>query len=593
MLVVGALSLMLSACSGGLGAPPTSAALAANQTFTWPYVNASGTFGHNEVLDPSEISSLIDTGTISMLYINLVTFSPTLTVQPDAATSWSVDSTGKVYTFHLRPNLFFSDGKPITAADFAYSIDRALDPNLCPVESANTYNANGLCNQSGASYLSRILGATERNSGAISTMIGSGNDPTKGLDVVDAQTLQIRLQQPVSYFLEALTYSSADVVEKSCVENPAWAGGLWVDHLDQCGTSGPFKLKSYGQNTKMTFVPNSYWEKAFNQQLALQQVIRPVIASEDSEYSNYVAGAFDYTDVPTAQYSFARGQSDFHSVPTLETDYFGLNFHQPPFDNLQVRQAFDLDLNKQLLVDRVENGGAIPTNHIVPQGMPGFNVGLTNPPPDGTQSLTGNQPAALALFKQAQATCPAPGTYGEPDYCPYISASSPQEIDIYTPEESDTNVELAKIAAQQWSSSLGVNVQVKLVTFQPTLVGLVTKPATQNPASIWEIAWIADYPDPQDWLTLQFRTGSIYNSEGISDPKLDALMDAADIERDPVKRMQMYNQAEQSVIDQAAWIPYQQTKQYWRQRSYVHGFGFNSIGLMVDVNWPKVYIAQH
>jgi peptide/nickel transport system substrate-binding protein/oligopeptide transport system substrate-binding protein len=130
---------MLSACSGGLGGQgATSNTLAAKQSFTWPYVSSAGTFGHNEVMDPAEISSLIDTGTISMLYSGLVTFSPTLAVQPDAASNWDVDSTGTVYTFHLRPNLFFSDGKPITAADFAYSIDRALDPNLCPVQAAPT-----------------------------------------------------------------------------------------------------------------------------------------------------------------------------------------------------------------------------------------------------------------------------------------------------------------------------------------------------------------------------------------------------------------------------------------------------------------------
>ncbi len=592
-LALSALALTLSACSSGFGAPSSNATHAANQTFTWPYVTSAGVFGHNEVFDPAEVSSLIDTGSISMIYTNLVTFSPSLTVQPDAALRWDVDSTGTIYTFHLRPNLFFSDGKPITAEDFAYSIDRALDPNLCPVASAKTYNANGLCNQAGPTYLGHIIGAMDRYNGAISTMIANGDDPRKGLNVLDAQTLRIRLDKPVSFFLEALTYSTSDVLEKSFVEDPNYAGGLWVDHLDKGGTSGPFKVQSYGDGTQMTFVPNPYWEKAFGQQLTSEKVMRPAIASVDSEYSNYRSGAFDYTDVPTSQYSFARGQSDFHSVPTLETDYFGLNLHQPPFDNLQVRQAFDLALNKQILVDRVENGGAIPTNHIVPEGMPGFNVGLTNPPPDGTQSLTGNIPAAISLLKQAQANCPAPGTFGAPDYCAYITGDAPQEIDIYTPQESSANVQIAQLAAQEWSSALSLNVKVKLVSFQPTLVGLVTKPATQNPASIWEIAWIADYPDPQDWLSIQFSTGAGYNSEGLSLPNLDTLLKNADVEPDPVKRMQMYNQAEQIVVDQSAWIPYQQAKIYWRQRAYVNGFGFNSIGLMVDINWPNVYIAQH
>ncbi|HZC05560.1 MAG TPA: peptide ABC transporter substrate-binding protein [Ktedonobacterales bacterium] len=589
-LLVGALSLMLSACSGGLGGQGSAATLAANQTFTWPYVTSAGVFGHNEVLDPAEISTLNDAGTISMLFTGLVTFSPTYQVQGDAAQTWDPDPTGTIYTFHLRSNLFFSDGKPITASDFAYSIDRALSPTLCSAASA--YNANGLCYQAGQTYLSHILGAQDRLSGAISTMIGNGDDPKKGLDVLDARTLRIRLDAPISFFLQALTYSTADAVEKSMVDNPQYAGGTWVDHLDQGGASGPFKLKSYGDGTKMTFVPNPYWEKAFGQQLTLTQVIRPAIAKTDAEYANYQAGAFDYTDVPAIQYSFARGQSDFHSVPALETDYFGMNTKVAPFDKLQVRQAFDLALNKQLLVDRVENGGAIPTNHIVPQGMPGFDVGLKNPAPDSTQSLTGNQPAAASLLKQAAASCPAAGTFGAPDYCAYITGSSPQEIDVYAPEEDPTRMRIAELAAQEWSATLGLNIKAKPISFG-ALVGDIIKPATADPLAIWEIAWIADYPDPQDWLTLQFATGAPNNSEGYSDPTLDGILKKADAEQNVTTRMQLYNQAEQLVVNQSLWIPYQQAKIYWRQRDWVRGFGFNPGGLMVDINWPKVYIAKH
>jgi ABC-type transport system substrate-binding protein len=117
-LLLGALSLPLAACNA-IGSPSTNGDLAASQSFTWPYVDAAGTFGHNEVLDPAEITSLKDTGTTSMLYMGLVTYSPTLTVRPDAAQRWDVDPTGTIYTFHLRPNLKFSDGKPITASDFA------------------------------------------------------------------------------------------------------------------------------------------------------------------------------------------------------------------------------------------------------------------------------------------------------------------------------------------------------------------------------------------------------------------------------------------------------------------------------------------
>lgn len=593
--LLGALTLILSACNIGVGGPSTNSAQAANQVFTWPYLDQNGTMGLNEVLDPALNTTLKDAATISMIYTGLVTFTPALGVRGDAATRWEVDKTGTIYTFHLRPNMKFSDGKPLTAADFAYSIDRALDPNLCPVGSANTYAVTGACQAGGnpaQTYLFYILGAQDRFSGAIKTMIATSDDPQRGLDVLDPLTLKIRLSQPVSFFLEALNYSTSYVVEQSFIENPSNAGGNWVKHLDQGGCSGPFEIKSYGDDKVMTLVPNHNWEQAFGQTLTLTQVVRPVISSDEAEYNAYRAGQYDFTDVPPADFAFAHGQADFHTVTSLSTSYFGLNFKLAPFDNLSVRQAFDLALNKQLLVDRVENGGAVPTNHIVPQGMPGFYPGLTNPPPDGTQSLTGNQSAALKLLNQVRATCPAPGAFVVPPDCPYIMGAAPQAIVLWARTDSPTSLQLANLAAQAWNQSLGVNVQVKAVSFDQ-LVNNVITPAAQDPMQMWEIGWIADYPDPQDWLTLQFASGSPYNSSGVNLPALDQLMSKADAEQDPVKRMQMYNQAEQTVVNEVAWIPYQQGKLYWRQREYVRGFGLNGLGMMTDVNWPNVYIAAH
>ena len=278
----------------------------------------------------------------------------------------------------------FSDGSPITAADFAYSLDRALDPNLC-ADSAKTYaSKDAATNTYSCAQMGPRISTTSK-AGVIACQDQSARrSPTAiilntGLNVLDSLTLRIRLTQPVPFFLDGLTYPTGDVVEKSLVENPKYAGGLWVDHLDQAGDSGPWKIKSYGAGSVMTFVPNPYWEQAFGQKLKLTQVVRPVISSVDAEYTSYRAGQYDYTDVSLGDYQFARGQSDFHAVTSLETDYFGLNFKQAPFDNLKVRQALDLALNKQLIVDGATNGGAVPTNHIVPQGMPGFFPGLLTP----------------------------------------------------------------------------------------------------------------------------------------------------------------------------------------------------------------------
>jgi oligopeptide transport system substrate-binding protein len=144
-----------------------------------------------------------------------------------------------------------------------------------------------------------------------------------------------------------------------------------------------------------------------------------------------------------------------------------------------------------------------------------------------------------------------------------------------------------------WAAVLGLNVKAKgSGVDQNTYFGNLGD-APNVPYQAWNVAWIADYPDPQDWLSLQFATGAVDNSEDVHDPQLDALLQAADRDLNQADRMAKYNQAEQDVVNLVGWIPYAQGKAFWRQRLWVRGFGLNSLYTMVDVNWPNVYIVQH
>jgi oligopeptide transport system substrate-binding protein len=599
LALAGLVAVSLAACT------PTGSGqsgLAKDQTFTWPYVNATAVENPQHdvaVLDPAVITNAIDSSNIAMLYSGLVTLnSSTLQVEPDAASSWDVSPDGKTYTFHLRPNLFFSDGTPITADDFAYSINRAIGPYpnasgqdlVCSIDDAQTYALNGNCFALGSIYLGMIQGVLDKlkltpAQAANFSLIGKGN----GLEVVDPRTLIIRITQPAAYFLEALDYPSSYPVEKSLVDK--YPGGTWVDHLNQGGCSGPFMVKSYARGKELQLMPNPYWEHARNKTLTLNEVDRPFLSSQDTEYKNYHAqGLYDYTDVPADQYTFAVGQFDFHQVDSLTTNYIGLNFKVPPFDNEQVRQAFDLALNKQLLIDRVFNGEQVPTNHIVPQGNPGYDPQLTGP--DGTQSVTGNQAKATALLQQAVATCK--GVTPLPDYCPFIDNgvnSSPIKLSAGVNTDSDRKA-VATIATQTWSQVLKLNVSIAAYDDLNALEGVILAP-TGNTAQAWLIGWVADYPDPQDWLSLQFYSTAPNNFSYVNDPHLDQLMVQADGDQDPTRRMNEYHVIEQDVANLCPWIPLSQVKQPWRRRPWVQGFGLNEVLLMEDVDWPNVYILAH
>jgi peptide/nickel transport system substrate-binding protein/oligopeptide transport system substrate-binding protein len=600
---VGLIPLLLASC----GTDSVSASSPAkDQTFTWPFVGAKK-ISYAQILDPALIQRLDDLPTAQMIFASLVTLDKNLKVAPDAATSWDVGQSGTLYTFHLRPNMKFSDGQPLTAKDFAYSIDRALDPRLCPVYDAQTYGPNGpqeegvagSCRNVADTYLMNILGADTKLAATgnnVPSLIGS--DANKGLTVIDPLTLQIRLNAPVSFFLQALTYPTSFALEQSFVENTQWAGGKWVDHLDQGGCSGPFKVSSYGDGTQMSLVPDSAWEDAWDKHIQLQQIQRPVIYDQDQAYSDYRAGKYDYVVVPSTSYNTARGQGDFHEVPTLSTVFASLNWAKPPFNNPQVRQAFALSLNKQILVDRIEQGAGAPSNHFVPRGMPGYNVNLKNPPPDATQSLTGNQTAASTLLKQAQQSCPASGVFTDKrfDYCRYIvgvGGKAPLEITFYYRKTKVAQGALALGAADQWKNSLGLNVKAVALDDSVILGTNISLPAAQDPMQGWFLGWISDYPDPQDWLSLFFRTGAGYNWTGVSDPSIDKLLDDADKELNFDKRMGMYNQVEQWVVDNGAMIPISQEKYSWRQRDWVSGFALTPLQSMIDTNWPSVVILAH
>ncbi len=600
LALAGMLSLLVAACgTGNSGAP----ALAKNQTFVWPYMNDVESMSHGEVFDPATITWYVDSTTTSMIYSGLVTFnSTTLQVVPDAATSWDVTSAGKVYTFHLRPNMRFSDGTPLTATDFAYGINRALDPTLCSVADRLTYGpaptqpgqqgGTGACAVISATYLNAIQGAGARLAGSGGndhSMIGQGDDPNHGVDIIDPLTLRIRLAQPSMYFLEALTYPTSYPVEAKLVKQ--YPGGTWVDHLDQGGCSGPFEVKSYGGGKQLTLVPNPYWQQAWGKKLTLTEVDRPLVRSQKDEYQNYRGGQYDYTDVPGSSFASAKGQADFHEVAALWTNYFGLNLNLAPFDNPLVRVAFDLALNKQYLVDSTLKGAAAPTNHIVPRGMPGYNATLVNPSPDKTQSLTGNQTAAKNLIDQARQACQQ-GTSQYSDSCAYlVDGPNSSPIVVWYPTGNETRAAITDLAVQFWSDTLGLNVQDKSV--DPNTFGSVMYSGGPVTYQAWNIGWIADYPDPQDWLSLQFHTNAPYNSSGVHDADLDALIDKADREQNPTQRMSEYNQIEQRVVNLCAWIPYDQQLTVWRQRSWVQGFTLNALGGMADIDWTNVYIQQH
>ncbi|WP_052888549.1 peptide ABC transporter substrate-binding protein [Thermogemmatispora carboxidivorans] len=549
---------LLTACGGGTQTTSTQKAPASKQVLVYPEagVNDIATF------DPGLSTDLYSIQAIDMVFTGLVQLDNNLVIQPQLASSWQTSADGLTWTFHLKPNLRFSDGTPLTSADVAYSIDRALQP----AEHSTTAPI----------YLALIKDADLLQKGKIKTIIGDS------IQIPDSNTVVITIKKKAAYFLDALTYSCSYVVEKKLIDK---YGKSWTDHLDEGGGAGPFKVQSYQHSKQIVFVPNPYY---YGPKPQLQKVTFPFYQKVDTAYQAYRAGQVDIAGVPSSYVDQARKGNDFHLAPQLWINYYTMNYLVKPFDSINMRRAFALAINKDEIVHAVWKDIYIATNHIVPKGMPGYNSNLKGP--DGTTSTAGN-PTMAKQYLEA-------GLKDEG----LTSVSQLPPITLTYPSGSADSDREATALTQMWQRVLGITVKVHAEDFNKLLDDIVA--ATNNPHGLqfWGIAWIADYPDPQDWLTLQFDAGVPNNNmnygqnhspDAAQQQATQKLMEQADAMPNGPARYQSYNQAEQQLVNDVAWLPMEQVQAPYVVKTYVHGFFYNPQQLIPPDYWSQIYITQH
>ncbi|MGH2544892.1 MAG: peptide ABC transporter substrate-binding protein, partial [Ardenticatenaceae bacterium] len=285
-------------------------------------------------LDPALASDATSANYIVEIFSGLVGLDPELEIVPDIAESWEVGQDGTLYTFTLRADVVFADGRPVTAEDFKYSMERACDPaTQSPV--ADT-------------YLGDIVGCREKLRGSTSEV--------SGVRVVDPSTLEIQIDAPKVYFLAKLTYPTAFVVDRETIERE---GRLWASSTPN-GT-GPFKLQEYTFAERLVLVPNeNYYGEP---KPSLDEVT--YILSGGSGMTMYETDEIDIVGVGLADLDRVLDPSsplneDLREVESFSIGYIGLNAQMPPFDDPLVRQAFNLAIDKEALAEVVLEGTVTP-----------------------------------------------------------------------------------------------------------------------------------------------------------------------------------------------------------------------------------------
>jgi oligopeptide transport system substrate-binding protein len=513
--------------------------------------------GDLATLDPALINFGVDYQLAQLLFPGLVTLDEQQRMVDWAAERHEVSSDGMTYTFHLRRGMTWSDGTPLDASTFAYSINRALDP----------------CTGSDvASYLFNIKGAATFNAQTCPTnaQVSSGTLIGKSIVVADPLTLKLTLEAPAGDFLASLTYPTAWAVPGQLIEQ---YGVRWTDHLaDNAGFGGSlFKLTRWDHQGHLGFERN---ERFWGQKPELKEVQYSFFKDTGAAWAAYKAGVGDIGYPVTDELDIAKALigSSFHQVSLLAFSYLTLDWKQAPFDDIRMRKAFWLTLDRQAIAHDIYKDTVQPTIHLLPEGLPGYNADLRDAfGRTGKEALTADLTTARRLANE-YATEKCGGDFVR---CPPITYFITQ----YRP----TNVRLTQALLNSWQNVFPG------WPLSPVLRGLQIKARTSH---LTASGWGADFPDPSDFISMLWTTNASYNRNFVSISQVDALCVQADGMSDLSARIPLYQQAEQLLVNQVAAIPYAQPLQTYDMRARVSNWRLAPTGQTPLSVWQSAYIRR-
>ena len=481
-------------------------------------------------LDPAISADMSSHTYVVHIFSGLVRLDHELNIVPDIAESWEKSPDGKTYTFYLRQGVKFHSGGGVKADDFKYSWERACDPDT----------GSGTA----ATYLGDIIGAKD--------MLAGKTGEISGVEVIGDYTLRVTIDAPKAYFLNKLAYPTAFVVDRANVES----GEDWWRKPD--GT-GPFKLKEWkgGQWLILERSQIYYGEPAKLEQVVYLLSGVPMALYETEE--------IDVVPVYLAYIDRVRDETgsfypELAVTPELSLYYIGFNTAQPPFDDVNIRRAFCHAVDKERIARVILRDMVNEANGILPPGMPGYNEAL--------EGLDYDVEKAIELIADSR--------YGDVSNLPPITLT----VGGY----GNSIPSYLGAIVQEWQQNLGVEISVRQLEPENFIYNL-----KQEKDEMFVLGWIADYPDPHNFLDILFYTGSENNIFEYSNPGLDASLDQAAIEQDGADRLAMYQQAEQLLVGDAPCLPLWHGANYILVKPDVKGYELSPLGVP---DLTKVYIDK-
>lgn len=421
----------------------------------------------------------------------------------NAAESWTVSDDGRTYTFTLREGLAWSDGQPVTAADFEYSLQTIVDP-----DSATPFSYRAFIIENAAA-----VNAGERPVAAL------------GVQAVDDLTLTITLTEPATWFLSSLSSMGHSV--------PRWAreehGSDWVQP-ENIVVNGPYRLVEAVAEDRYVLERNDGYFDADN--VAIPQITFFVVKDASTQLAMYEAGELDFIEsIPPGALDRIREDSvlgpEYYNGPRFVVYYYFFNVSKPPFNQVLVRKAFAAALDKDTVTGRITRGGEVPAGTMTPPGSTG------HVPNDAGIGIPYDPEQAKAWLAEAG----------------YPNGEGLPEIELGF-NASQLHQNIAQAIQKMWQDNLGATVSLRGVEGRAYSVN-----AAQGAHNVWRMGWGMDYPDAHN-IHMEIFHGSVGQPATFKNPEYDRIIEEAAVERDLATRQQLYRIAERILVqEQAGVIP--------------------------------------
>jgi len=497
-------------------------------------------------LDPALIQDQVSSTVMTGLFEGLTRNEKGETVA-GMAEKWDISDDGKKYTFHIRKDAKWSNGDPVTAHDFEYSWKRTLDPVMSPP----------------APYAYQLYYI--KNAQKYNTPDSGVKVEEVGVKALDDATLEVELENPTPYFLNLTSFYTYFPVHKSVKDNPKWAA-----EASSFVSNGPFKLETWQHNDSIDLVPSeNYYLK---DEIKLQKVHFVMIEDPNTEANMYETGEIDWSGLPTGNIpteqlaKFLADKNPELSAPaTASTYYYVVNNTKKPFNNVKVRKALAMSIDRKALVEKVVKGGQTPAYAYVPPGIHGTNK-------DFREEVDGN------LFKEDAAEAKkllAEGLAEEG-----MTAMPVFEVSF----NEGLHKQVAEAIADMWNKNLGITVKTQTVEWKVFL---------QNRTSLaYDIArsgWGADYNDGMTFLDM-WLTGGGNNDVGFKNAEFDKLIKEASTTSDQKTRVDAMAKAEKILIqDNMAIIPLYYYTSPHLVKPHVKGIEMDYKG---DIDYTRAYMEE-